>query len=101
MSGYPLSSVYQHPDTPYSPSGDIHMQKCGLSQVRHQIGSIRPQTPHMGNGDIGLQWLRTIFIPQTSTGLGDSEYRLLLVDGHYSHATLDFMYECFINRIIP
>jgi len=47
------------------------------------------------SNEIGLAWLRQIFIPQTAT----DDYRLLLLDGHKSHATYEFMWECHINRI--
>jgi hypothetical protein len=47
------------------------------------------------SNDIGLAWLRQIFIPQTVS----NDYRLLLLDGHKSHATYEFMWECYINRI--
>lgn len=53
------------------------------------------------SNDIGLQWLRDMYIPQTSTELTDNQYRLLLLDGHRSHATIDFMWECYTNKIIP
>lgn len=51
--------------------------------------------------DVGLQWLRDIFIPQTAKGVEEGEYRLLLLDGHSSHVSTEFMYECFKNKIIP
>jgi len=47
------------------------------------------------SNDIGLAWLRQIFLPQTAT----DDYRLLLLDGHKSHATFEFMWECHINRV--
>ena len=51
--------------------------------------------------DIGVQWLREVFIPQSAKDMPSCEYRLLLLDGHRSHCTTEFMWECFINRIIP
>lgn len=51
--------------------------------------------------EIGLRWLREIFISQTARDLADDEYRLLLVDGHGSHTTIESMWECFQNKIIP
>jgi 4-hydroxybenzoate polyprenyltransferase len=48
------------------------------------------------NDEIALRWLKTIFIPQTKpTKKGDK--RLLIIDGHGSHASDDFMFECFSN----
>lgn len=53
------------------------------------------------SNDTGLYWLEEIFIPQTASKLRQNEYRLLLLDGHRSHCTLEFMWKCFENRIIP
>ena len=48
------------------------------------------------SNDIGLAWLKQIFFPQIVT----NDYRLLLIDGHKSHAIFEFMWECHINRVI-
>jgi hypothetical protein len=45
---------------------------------------------------IGLAWLSQIFLPQTAT----NGYRLLLLDGHKSHATYEFMWQCHINQVV-
>lgn len=49
------------------------------------------------SNEIGLSWLNQVFLPQTAT---DGPYRLLLVDGHKSHATFEFMWECFQNHVV-
>jgi hypothetical protein len=49
------------------------------------------------SNDIGMKWLTSIFIPETATEL--EEYRILVVDAHGSHVTIDFMYECKRNKI--
>jgi hypothetical protein len=46
---------------------------------------------------IGLEWLRRIFIPNTSPS--GSGHRLLILDGHGSHTPIDFMWECRENKI--
>ncbi|KAM5344602.1 hypothetical protein ACJ41O_013137 [Fusarium nematophilum] len=46
---------------------------------------------------IGLDWLKMIFIPLTKPA--EPQTRLLIVDGHGSHESLDFMWECYINDI--
>lgn len=46
---------------------------------------------------IALQWLEEIFIPSTTTT--PKTTRLLIVDGHGSHETDDFMYTCYENDI--
>ncbi len=47
---------------------------------------------------LALEWLQDVFIPLTRPQK-PKEYRLLVVDGHGSHTTDDFMYECFKNNI--
>ena len=50
------------------------------------------------NTDIGLKWLKEVFIPNTKPA-NPMEWRLLLLDGHNSHTTEEFMWTCLINRI--
>jgi 4-hydroxybenzoate polyprenyltransferase len=45
--------------------------------------------------ETALEWLETVFLPQTTT----LEPRLLILDGHGSHETTDFMYSCFQNNV--
>jgi hypothetical protein len=48
--------------------------------------------------DTALEWLQKVFIPQTA--LHDlSETRLLVLDGHGSHETTEFMWEYFLHNI--
>ena len=47
--------------------------------------------------DIALKWLLKSFIPQTKSDT--SQRRLLVVDGHGSHETDDFMWNCYLNNI--
>jgi 4-hydroxybenzoate polyprenyltransferase len=42
-----------------------------------------------------VQWLEKIFLPYTHT----LEPRLLILDGHGSHETTEFMYLCFQNNV--
>ena len=49
------------------------------------------------NTEVGLKWLREVFIPNTKpAGL---DWRLLILDGHNSHTTPEFMELCLMNRI--
>ena len=41
--------------------------------------------------DIGLRWLRDIFLPQSTKELAEGEWRLLILDGHKSHISDDFI----------
>jgi 4-hydroxybenzoate polyprenyltransferase len=47
---------------------------------------------------IAIEWVRRVFIPQTAP-TDPSEWRLLIIDGHHTHTTIDFMWECFSNRV--
>lgn len=46
----------------------------------------------------GLNWLKRIFIPQTTPSDPDA-HRILICDGHGSHAQVDFMYEAYLHKI--
>src|SRR5436190_4911448 len=50
------------------------------------------------SNDIALEWLEKVFIPETAPS-DPSEARLLIVDGHGSHTTDDFMFDCFQQNI--
>ncbi|RYP34503.1 hypothetical protein DL766_002945 [Monosporascus sp. MC13-8B] len=50
------------------------------------------------NTEIGLKWLREVFIPHTKPQDPD-EWRLLVIDGHNSHTTEEFMWMCLQNKI--
>ena len=47
---------------------------------------------------IAIEWLRRVFIPQTAPS-DPNEWRLLVIDGHHTHTTIDFMWKCFSNKI--
>ena len=49
--------------------------------------------------EIGLKWLEEIFIPQTANSVRTGEWRLLILDGHKSHVTPEFMNLAYLNRI--
>jgi hypothetical protein len=51
------------------------------------------------NNDIGLSWLKQVFDRSTKEKAGRS-YRLLILDGHGSHLTMDFIEYCDRNRIL-
>ncbi|MDP1994524.1 MAG: transposase [Ignavibacteria bacterium] len=51
------------------------------------------------NNEIGLTWLKTVFDKHTK-GRTIGKYRLLILDGHSSHATPEFDYYCQSQRII-
>ena len=43
------------------------------------------------NNELGLDWLKTVFEPNTGGSHFQGEYRLLLVDGHDSHVSTEFI----------
>ena len=49
------------------------------------------------SNEIGLRWLDQIFLPKT---IPISGYRLLLVDGHKSHTTHEFMWKCHQHHVV-
>lgn len=49
------------------------------------------------SNDIGLEWFTKVFIPATSPPT-PTEWRLLIVDGHGSHVTNEFMMESWNNK---
>ena len=46
----------------------------------------------------GLRWLREIFLPETDR---NGRHRILLLDGHGSHASIKFMWDCYRNNVHP
>jgi DDE superfamily endonuclease/Tc5 transposase DNA-binding domain len=48
------------------------------------------------SNDTGLRWLHDIFLPETER---DGKPRILLLDGHGSHATTQFMWDCRQNNV--
>jgi hypothetical protein len=48
------------------------------------------------SNDLGMKWLRQIFLPETACA---GEKRILLLDGHGSHQTIEFMKECFDSNV--
>jgi hypothetical protein len=51
------------------------------------------------NNDIGLQWLKQVFDPATKAK-ARSSYRLLFMDGHQSHLTMDIIDYCDQNKVL-
>ncbi|KAI8417406.1 hypothetical protein FOFC_03719 [Fusarium oxysporum] len=45
-----------------------------------------------------LEWLEKVFLPQTAPA-DPADARLLIVDGHGSHATEEFMAKCYLNNV--
>ena len=50
---------------------------------------------------LGIEWLQKVFEPNTAPRTIRGRYRLLILDGHSSHATAEFDRFCMERRIIP
>ncbi|KAK8074017.1 DDE superfamily endonuclease domain-containing protein [Apiospora phragmitis] len=47
---------------------------------------------------IAVEWLKQVYLPQTKPA-DEGEARLILLDGHGSHAQDEWMAECFLNNV--
>jgi hypothetical protein len=61
---------------------------------------ITPSPSGWTNNDIGLAWLEQVFDRYTKKKARQS-YRLLILDGHGSHVTMDFIDYYDQNKILP
>jgi DDE superfamily endonuclease/Tc5 transposase DNA-binding domain len=50
------------------------------------------------SNNIGIQWLKEIFLPETLPKIAGAN-RILLLDNHGSHITTEFMWICYQNNI--
>ena len=48
------------------------------------------------SNEIGLLWLKEVFVPETADCVG---WKLLIMDGHKSHCTDEFMRVAWLNKI--
>ncbi len=59
----------------------------------HQKGGVTKRVVAHGNGltdnHLGVEWLKRVYLPQT-TPVDPSDARLIILDGHGSHATVRF-----------
>ena len=50
------------------------------------------------SNDIAIEWLEKVFLPQTQPE-DSADVQLLIVDGHGSHTSDEFMTMCYLNNI--
>ena len=50
------------------------------------------------SNNIAVEWLEKVFLPQTQPPNPD-DARLLIVDGHGSHTSDEFMTICYLNNV--
>jgi hypothetical protein len=60
---------------------------------------VTPSPSGWTNNDIGLAWLEQVFDRHTKEEARQS-YRLLILDGHGSHVTMDFIEYCDQHKIL-
>ena len=65
---------------------------------KHQI-HVTSSTPGWSNDDIGLAWLEQVFDRYTRRK-ARRQYRLLILDGHGSHLSTEFIEYCYSHRIL-
>jgi hypothetical protein len=82
-----------------STSGSI--QDSWLQALDHETHQVRISSSSSGwtNNDVGLAWLKQVFDRGTKAK-ARSSYRLLILDGHGSHLTMDFIEYCNQNKIL-
>jgi hypothetical protein len=52
------------------------------------------------DNEIGLEWLKVCFEPETRDSDSDNEYRLLILDGHASHISTAAIRFCIASKIV-
>jgi DDE superfamily endonuclease/Tc5 transposase DNA-binding domain len=76
------------------------VQEPGITREGLEAQGHRFYTSPKGwsSGSLAISWLKDVFIPHTKPS-NPNDWRLLICDGHGSHATPEFRYICFENRI--
>tara|TARA_R110002003_G_scaffold848_1_gene21686 strand:+ start:790 stop:1551 length:762 start_codon:yes stop_codon:yes gene_type:complete len=69
-----------------------------IKVIKHDV-FVTSSPPGWTNNDIGLAWLEQVFNRQTEKK-ARRRWRLLIVDGHGSHVTMDFLEFCHRNKIL-
>ena len=92
-SALPPSLIYQ------STNKDI--QSSWVQDIKARTHSVHVSSSPSGwtNNDLSLAWLEQVFDRYTKAKARRS-YRLLILDGHGSHITMDFIKYCDQNKIL-
>jgi hypothetical protein len=77
------------------------VQQSWVSEIDPKKHSVHFTTSPIGwtNNDLGLTWLEQVF-DQYSKPKARRRWRLLIIDGHGSHVTKDFITYCDNNKIL-
>ena len=83
------------------PAAGKAIQSSWVESIDPRKHSVHFTTSPSGwtNDDVGLAWLEQVFDRYTKTK-ARRKYRLLIVDGHGSHLTIDFIKYCDDNKIL-
>ena len=53
------------------------------------------------DSDLAIEWMNKVFHPSTEKATAEDEYRLLVLDGHDSHVSWQFVLACHDYKILP
>jgi hypothetical protein len=83
-------------------SANSSIQSSWVEEIKPGAHSVLVSSSPTGwtNNEIGLAWLKQVFNRFTKAK-ARRKYRLLILDGHGSHVTMDFLNYCDKNKIIP
>jgi hypothetical protein len=83
-------------------SANSSIQSSWVEEIKPGAHSVLVSSSPTGwtNNEIGLAWLKQVFNRFTKAK-APRKYRLLILDGHGSHVTMDFLNYCDKNKIIP
>jgi hypothetical protein len=82
-------------------SANNTIQSRWVEEIKAEVHSVLVSSSPTGwtNNEIGLAWLRQVF-DRFSKQKARRKYRLLILDGHGSHVTMDFINYCDQNKIL-
>ncbi|CAE7016160.1 Pogo transposable element [Pyrenophora teres f. teres] len=91
---------YLEPALIYKSASSL-IQNTWLQALDHETHQVRITSSPSSwtNNDIGLAWLKQVF-DRSIKAKARSSYRLLILDGHGSHLTIDFIEYCDQNKIL-
>jgi hypothetical protein len=83
-------------------SANSSIQSSWVEEIKPEVHSVLVSSSPTGwtNNEAGLAWLKQVFNRFTKAK-AQRKYRLLILDGHGSHVTMDFLDYCDKNKIIP
>lgn len=81
-----------------------NLQSSWVEEINpeHYTAFIISSSSGWSNNELGLAWLQQVFdhCTREKAQLARQAYRLLILDGHESHVTMDFINYCDQNRIL-